>query len=79
MFESLQEKTNLSSGKSELQMFFPISGLFSYFSYFPISGPQEGTNMASPLCGTFCQITRVRNTAQTRARLFESRLTLIHD
>ena len=59
MFESSQEKTNLSSGKSELQMFFPISG--------PSEGHKYGVSIliSINLCGTLYQITRVRNTAQT--------------
>ena len=47
-----QGKTNLFSGKSELQM------IFSYF------WPPSILSSIN-LCGTFCQITRVRNTAQT--------------
>ena len=58
-------KTNLSSGKSELQMFF-----FSYFRppcWCPSEGHQHGISILSSinLCGTLCQITRVPNTAQT--------------
>ena len=41
-FRNITRETNLSSGKSELQMFFfPISGRH-------VGVPQKGTNMASP-------------------------------
>ena len=40
-FDNSQRKTNLFSGKSELQMFFPISGRH-------VGAPQRDTNMASP-------------------------------
>ena len=55
-----QVKTNLFSYKSELQMFFPISGRYV--------GAPHGVSILSSinLCGKFCQKTRVQNTAQTR-------------
>ena len=40
-FDNSQGKTNLVSGKSELQMFFSISGRH-------VGAPQRDTNMASP-------------------------------
>ena len=40
-FGNSQGKTNLFSGKSELQMFFPISGRH-------VGVSQRDTNMASP-------------------------------
>ena len=59
IFECSQEKTNLSSGKNDLQMFFFL------FPAAMLVPSEKGTNMKSPyLCGTLCQITRVRNTAQ---------------
>ena len=57
--ESSKEKINLSSGKSELQMFF------SYFrppSLCPSEGHKNGASILISiyLWGTLCQITRVR-------------------
>ena len=61
-----REKT-LFSGKSELQMFFPISGP----CWCPSEGHQHGVSILSSinLCGTFCQITRVRNAAETTGQI----------
>ena len=64
IFECSQEKTNLSSGKSERQMFFPISGRHVGAH---VHGHQHGVSIliSINLCETLCQITRVWNTAQT--------------
>ena len=59
ILECSQEKTNLSSGKGELQMFSAISGRHVGVH---LNGHQHGS---INLCRTLCQITRVRNTAQT--------------
>ena len=52
------------SGTSELQMFFPY---FRPPCLCPSEGHQHGVSILSSinLCGTFCQITRVRNTTRT--------------
>ena len=51
-----RENINLSSGKSELQMFF------SYFRPPPSEGHKNGASIliSINLWGTLCQITRVR-------------------
>ena len=59
-----KRKQTLSSGKSELQMFF------SYFRppcWCPSEGHHHGVSIQSSinLCGILCQITRVRKTVQT--------------
>ena len=63
-FSNVHKRTNLSSGKSELQMFFPISGRHVGAHW---DGHQHGVSIliSINLCETLCQITRVRNTAQT--------------